>query len=37
MAFAIITTTLFMLANLVVDLMYPLLDPRIRLGAGNAV
>ena len=36
-AFAIITTTLFMLANLVVDLMYPLLDPRIRLGAGNAV
>ena len=37
MAFAIITTTLFMLANLVVDLMYPLLDPRIRLGAGNVV
>ena len=37
MAFAFITTTLFMLANLVVDLMYPLLDPRIRLGAGNAV
>ena len=37
MAFAFITTTLFMLANLVVDLMYPLLDPRIRLGAGNVV
>ena len=37
MAFAIISTALFMLANLVVDLMYPLLDPRIRLGAGNAV
>ena len=35
MAFAIISTTLFMLANLVVDMMYPLLDPRIRLGAGN--
>ena len=37
MAFAIITTTLFMLANLVVDLMYPLLDPRIRLGGGHVV
>ena len=37
MAFAFITTTLFMLANLVVDLMYPLLDPRIRLGGGNVV
>ena len=35
MAFAIITTTLFMLANLIVDLTYPLLDPRIRLGAGH--
>ena len=35
MAFAIISTTLFVLANLIVDLMYPLLDPRIRLGAGN--
>lgn len=35
MAFAIISTSLFVLANLVVDLMYPLLDPRIRLGAGN--
>lgn len=35
MAFAIISTTLFMLANLVVDLTYPLLDPRIRLGAGH--
>ena len=36
MAFAITTTTLFLAANLVVDLMYPLLDPRIRLGARNA-
>ena len=35
MAFAIVSTALFVLANLVVDLMYPLLDPRIRLGAGN--
>ena len=35
MAFAIISTTLFMLANLIVDLTYPLLDPRIRLGAGH--
>ena len=35
MAFAVISTSLFVLANLVVDLMYPLLDPRIRLGAGN--
>ena len=35
MAFAIISTTLFMLANLFVDLTYPLLDPRIRLGAGH--
>ncbi len=37
MAFAFITTALFMLANLVVDLIYPLLDPRIRLGGGHAV
>ena len=36
MAFAIISTTLFVVANLVVDLMYPYLDPRIRLGAGYA-
>ena len=35
MAFAIVSTTLFVLANLIVDLTYPLLDPRIRLGAGN--
>ncbi len=35
MGFAIIGTTFFVLANLIVDLMYPLLDPRIRLGAGN--
>ncbi|MCY4416970.1 MAG: ABC transporter permease [Chloroflexi bacterium] len=35
MAFAIISTTLFVIANLIVDLMYPYLDPRIRLGAGH--
>ena len=35
MAFAIVSTTMFMLANLIVDLMYPMLDPRIRLGAGH--
>ncbi len=35
MAFAIISTTLFVLANLIVDLLYPYLDPRIRLGAGH--
>jgi len=32
MALTLIGTTLFVLANLVVDLAYPLLDPRIRLG-----
>jgi ABC-type dipeptide/oligopeptide/nickel transport system permease component len=32
MAFTLIGTTLFVLANLLVDLAYPLLDPRIRLG-----
>jgi ABC-type dipeptide/oligopeptide/nickel transport system permease component len=32
MAFTMIGTTLFVLANLVVDLSYPFLDPRIRLG-----
>ncbi len=36
MAFAIISTAIFVVANLVVDLMYPWLDPRIRLGAGYA-
>ena len=35
MGFAIIATTFFVLANLIVDLMYPMLDPRIRLGAGH--
>ena len=34
MAFTLIGTTLFVLANLLVDLAYPLLDPRIRLGGG---
>ncbi len=36
LTFAVISTTLFVLANLVVDLIYPFLDPRIRLGAGHA-
>ena len=31
-AIVLIGTTLFVMANLVVDLIYPLLDPRIRLG-----
>ena len=35
MAFAIIGFTMFMLANLVIDLIYTVLDPRIRLGGGN--
>jgi ABC-type dipeptide/oligopeptide/nickel transport system permease component len=32
MAFTLIGTTLFVFANLLVDLAYPFLDPRIRLG-----
>jgi peptide/nickel transport system permease protein len=35
MAFAIVGASIFVLANLLVDLTYPLLDPRIRLGGGN--
>ena len=35
MAFAIVGFTMFMLANLIIDLIYTVLDPRIRLGAGN--
>jgi len=35
MAVVIIGTTLFVLANLLIDLAYPFLDPRIRLGGGN--
>ncbi len=31
----LILTTVFVMANLLIDLMYPLLDPRIRLGQGN--
>ncbi len=34
MALTIIGTTVFVLVNLVIDLIYPLLDPRIRLGGG---
>ena len=32
----LIGTTMFVLVNLLVDLLYPILDPRIRLGQGNA-
>jgi ABC-type dipeptide/oligopeptide/nickel transport system permease component len=35
-AIVIIGTTLFVMANLVVDLLYPVLDPRIRLGGSYA-
>jgi len=34
MALTILGTSLFVIANLVVDLAYPFLDPRIRLGGG---
>ena len=34
-AVIIIGTILFVLANLIVDLIYPVLDPRIRLGRGQ--
>jgi ABC-type dipeptide/oligopeptide/nickel transport system permease component len=34
MAVVLIGTSLFVLANLIVDLMYPVMDPRIRLGGG---
>ena len=32
MAVTLLGTTLFVLANLIIDLIYPVLDPRIRLG-----
>ena len=32
MAFTLLGTTLFVFANLIIDLIYPVLDPRIRLG-----
>ena len=35
-AVLIIGTTLFVMANLLVDLIYPVLDPRIRLGGSYA-
>ena len=35
MAVVLIGTTLFVMANLLVDLAYPLLDPRIRLGGSS--
>ncbi len=31
----LIGTTMFVLVNLIIDLIYPVLDPRIRLGQGN--
>ena len=34
-AVVLIGTTLFVLANLIVDLIYPLIDPRIRLTGGQ--
>ena len=34
MAVTLLGTTIFVLANLIVDLIYPILDPRIRLGGG---
>ena len=34
-AIVLIGTTLFVLANLLVDLIYPVLDPRIRMGGGQ--
>ena len=34
-AIVLIGTTLFVMANLLVDLIYPVLDPRIRLGGGQ--
>ena len=34
MAIVLLGTTLFVLANLLVDLAYPFLDPRIRVGGG---
>ena len=34
-AVVIIGTTMFVLANLLVDLVYPFLDPRIRMGGGE--
>ena len=34
-AVIIIGTVLFVMANLIVDLIYPVLDPRIRLGRGQ--
>ena len=35
-AVMIIGTSMFVIANLIVDLIYPWLDPRIRLGAAYA-
>ncbi len=35
-AVVLVGTTLFVLANLIVDLLYPVLDPRIRMGGSYA-
>jgi peptide/nickel transport system permease protein len=34
-AYLCLTVTLFVAINLVVDLLYALLDPRVRLGAAS--
>ena len=31
----LILTTVFVMANLLIDLLYPVLDPRIRLGQAS--
>ena len=31
----LIGTSIFVMVNLLVDVIYPVLDPRIRLGQGN--
>jgi oligopeptide transport system permease protein len=35
MAIVLISSTVFVLATIAIDLMYTVIDPRIRLGAGN--
>ena len=35
-AISLLIVTVFVAVNLVVDLIYPLLDPRVRLGARNS-
>ncbi|MFJ3924536.1 hypothetical protein [Streptomyces sp. NPDC090022] len=35
LAISLLTVSLFVLVNLVLDLVHPLIDPRIRLGGRN--